>query len=1393
MFYAFSLYDPVDEPGPNHRIFACSSFGPDFSKAPVSTMDVAPAEPVDVQFEIGWWKEGFGLAAPGLRSLIKQMRHYIEGGHGATDRPFLLFGQSGQATIGLYIGQGLLNQGLSDSALALLHDKLGNLNMSTPSLAMQLCGPDYDSTHIFGVAVASNGTFGSIQDAVRTWANGTCLSFSGSTQLSGQAMFTTPLLRANDTANANSTISARRLEPRAECRTIQVVSGDSCGTLASRCGISGADFMKYNPGSSFCSTLMPKQHVCCSSGDLPDFRPKPNADGSCYSYETQDNDNCAALAAAHSLTIQDLEDFNKKTWGWSGCNPLRLAVRMCLSTGYPPFPAEISNAVCGPQKPGTQPPTGGADISQLNPCPLNACCNIWGQCGLTKDFCIDTNTGPPGTAAPGTYGCISNCGMDIIRGTGTGAIKIAYFQGYGLSRECLFQDALQIDTSKYTHIHFGFGTLTSSYQVQVGDVLSKYQFWRFKSLTGVKRILAFGGWTFSTDPETYFIFREGVKPANRLTMATNIANFIKVHNLDGVDIDWEYPGAPDIPGIPKGEPDEGTNYFAFLVVLKNLLPGKTVSIAAPASYHYLKQYPIQQISRVVDYIVFMTYDLHGQWDATGSEYMQEGCKAGNCLRSHVNLTETRQALAMITKAGVPGHKIIVGVSSYGRSFKMAEAGCWGPGCLFTGDQWNSNAKKGRCTGTAGYLADAEIAEILNDPSRVVTKYVDLGSNSDVLVYDGTEYVAYMGSTIKGLRSSLYAAWGLGGTTDWASDLQQFHPVPKPQESWNMFKQLIYAGKDPGVDHTRYGGWAPLQCTEPATVYPLAYTTSERWELLKADAAWADIVRIYKDTDSAKGALFMSSVAQTLQMASAECGTFGGNDTCDTFTDCPPGANGDESGPAAELIWNSLVKVHRMYHSYYDELTAAAGTLSMALDDMENTFAPIPQPEDDTWLQILLNLATLGTMTVAAPIFNGYLRGVPYWAGRADNVKDGTFALIGAMSATGKDLLQNNANAPWTDQDQDKFSHYMSKVVKGWLSITERAVGRLFYGSRGKGEKLTDSELDTLYNLISDGKLVVDGKWPEGVVRTATQDGGSTEMRANIEKTFFGFSIPALWRTSKNYVFVIDSGFGCDADKPLDKYLRDDTMDATGACVDGRRYYMVHPVGKAYECYEGGCADNVFSAPPGIERLSDFGNITKEELIRGSVRTWMANGKRNGGGFPDVSDRGTADALMTVDVTTPGFVRLPVCSPEVAFKGWEWAVANPTANYPCDPPLGLSYCGNKNATLPDDETSAISPLVDDCLALARRISVNPGTSYTVMIGYGQREVDREGSCRFGAEPTWNGDNIYFRIGGQDVIDIINDAVKRFGGIHGGRVGAYGYMDCEASSLHKPWHGVKWGIY
>ncbi|RHZ62529.1 hypothetical protein CDV55_107218 [Aspergillus turcosus] len=853
---------------------------------------------------------------------------------------------------------------------------------------------------------------------------------------------------------------------------------------------------------------------------------------------------------------------------------------MCLSEGTPPFPAEISNA---------------------------------GQCGITADFYIDTNTGAPSTAEPGTYGCISNCGMDVVKGSGSGGLKIAYYEGYCLSRQCLFQDASQIDTSQYTHLHFSFGTLTDSWDVKTGDELSTYQFSEFKKISGVKRILSFSGWDFSTMPETYQIFRNGVKPANRLTMATKIANFIKENNLNGVDIDWEYPGAPDLPDFDPGIEEDGPNYLAFLVVLKNLLPGKSVFIAAPASYWYLKQFPIKDIAKVTDYIIYMTYDLHGQWDAHNSN-SQQGCAMGNC---------------------VPGKKVIAGVTSYGRSFKMADANCWGPDCLYTGDRLNSNAKKGKCTGTAGYLADAEIAEIMKDSSRVVKTYVDATSNSDVLIYDTDEWVGYMSAATKKTRSSLYAAWGLGGTTDWATDLQAYHDVPKPAYSWANFIELARAGEDPKTDHTRNGNWTDFDCTAPAVVDFLDYTPSQRWRLMGADAAWDDIVRIWKDTDSHRdGVNFTESVESTTH--------FGGQAGCGDLTtagcnivECEKGADSETSGPAAQFISNSLAEIHGMYKSYYDTLFKALTIVSTALDDMENKFAPIPPEEDDTWLLILIDMITLGALGTAGPFFNTILKKHDWFAGKTgsalDNAKDTAMTLIGQSTTIAKDALPGGDAAKWTPEGQDEFSAYLGQVVYGCANITSLALERLFSG--------TDVAIDALWQAISDGKLIEGKKEGDLPVTGNAQN----ELLANINKRIIGFALPALWRQSGSYTFIIDAGHACNEDKDLSDYLDDDTMGATGVCVDNWQYYLAYPDGDATKCTcervtdvgpcQTICRDQKFSAPKGIEYISDGNNyngITKTELVKGSVRTWIGNGRENGASVADPTNEGTMSDLMEVD-------------------------------------------------------------------------------------------------------------------------------------------------------------------
>jgi chitinase len=350
--------------------------------------------------------------------------------------------------------------------------------------------------------------------------------------------------------------------------------------------------------------------------------------------------------------------------------------------------------------------------------------------------------------------------------------RIAYFEAWNDKRPCLHMGVTDVPKN-FTHIHFAFPQITTDFNVNISGVEDEFK--KLKSMTGIKRIVSFGGWAFSTEAPTYNIFRDGVTDANRATLAGNIAKFVTDNGLDGVDFDWEYPSEPDIPGIPPSAVEAGKQYRLFLQAVKRRLQKQSVSIAAPASYWYLKGYPIREIAAVVDYIVYMTYDLHGQWDY-GNKWSDPGCEDGNCLRSHVNITETKNSLAMITKAGVMSAKVVVGVASYGRSFEMAEDGCGGPMCKFTGSSTESNALPGRCTQTEGYISNAEIREIISDSNDgmwgSISNYHDDSSDSDILVYSDNQWVSYMNDETKASRTNWVQGLNFGGTSDWAVDLDR---------------------------------------------------------------------------------------------------------------------------------------------------------------------------------------------------------------------------------------------------------------------------------------------------------------------------------------------------------------------------------------------------------------------------------------------------------------------------------------------------------------------------------------------------------------------------------------------------------------------------------------------
>ncbi|KAK1635899.1 chitinase [Colletotrichum phormii] len=640
-----------------------------------------------------------------------------------------------------------------------------------------------------GIIADLQGNITAVQEALADWKDAKCARSPDLTVewvdreialWSIKSPLNGTVLNGTDGTSNSTAISGRgvlqSLHRRAECRAERVEAGDLCDALAKRCGISTTQLNKYNSGvKNFCNTLMPKQHVCCSEGDLPDFRPKPDADGFCFSVEVEKDVGCWDYADAHYLETSDIENFNKNTWGFAGCKNLQPGQKICLSKGEPPMPNPISNAICGPQKPDGE-PRGNKNLTDMNPCPLNVCCNVWGQCGMDPDFCTEApaDTGAPGTSQPGKNGCISNCGMEITNNDkGPASFShIAYFEAWNKNRPCLHMDVSSVDTKKYTHIHFSFPDVTPG-DFKIDSSKLQDQFDLLKKMTGIKKIVSLGGWAFSAEGDTVHILRDAVLPANRATFAANVVQFVNDHGLDGIDFDWEYPSAPDIPDIdPSSNPNEGKDYLEFLKMVKRRLGNKSVSIASPASYWYLKQFPIKEIGQVVDYIVYMSYDLHGQWDH-GNKWSSPGCEGGNCLRSHVNLTETKTSLAMITKAGVPSNKVFVGIASYGRSFHMAEADCTGPECTFTGSRTESDAMPGFCTDTSGYISAAEIREILwNKDMMDAREWHDRESDSDIVVYKENEWVAWMNDDTKSSRIDLYKGLNFGGVSDWAVDLDK---------------------------------------------------------------------------------------------------------------------------------------------------------------------------------------------------------------------------------------------------------------------------------------------------------------------------------------------------------------------------------------------------------------------------------------------------------------------------------------------------------------------------------------------------------------------------------------------------------------------------------------------
>src|SRR5690606_38196081 len=102
--------------------------------------------------------------------------------------------------------------------------------------------------------------------------------------------------------------------------------------------------------------------------------------------------------------------------------------------------------------------------------------------------------------------------------------------------------------------------------------------------------------------------------------AQSAVDIVAAHNLDGVDIDWEYPGMKGDNNKFRPEDRTGyTNMFKELRERLDILSKKTgkkylVTTAIGGSREFLQHTQLEIAQNYLDYINLMSYDFDGTYD-----------------------------------------------------------------------------------------------------------------------------------------------------------------------------------------------------------------------------------------------------------------------------------------------------------------------------------------------------------------------------------------------------------------------------------------------------------------------------------------------------------------------------------------------------------------------------------------------------------------------------------------------------------------------------------------------------------------------------------------------------------------------------------------------------------
>lgn len=207
-----------------------------------------------------------------------------------------------------------------------------------------------------------------------------------------------------------------------------------------------------------------------------------------------------------------------------------------------------------------------------------------------------------------------------------------------------------IEAGVVTHINYAFGTVKASFD---GVDVQRPEYLR--EITALKRehkhlkvLLSIGGWGaggFSEMADNDTLRGRFVEDCRRI---------VRDFNLDGIDLDWEYPGSRG-GGITAG-PRDVDNFTKLMAELRRALGSKRLlTFASSAAARHI-DFPA--VMPYVDFVNLMCYDMgRPVWNAHHSALYPSP-------RARWSMAQSVEAHR---KAGVPDDKIVVGVPFYGHA------------------------------------------------------------------------------------------------------------------------------------------------------------------------------------------------------------------------------------------------------------------------------------------------------------------------------------------------------------------------------------------------------------------------------------------------------------------------------------------------------------------------------------------------------------------------------------------------------------------------------------------------------------------------------------------------------------------------------------------------------